>query len=456
MNSSFRFVFVFISFLILFLVRVYALPPSTTNVLLLCDIHFDPLSDKSIVKDLLDADVSEWPTILASADSFKKDLYPSLGHDTNYRLLTSVLSEITSKEPFDFVVICGDYLRHNFAGEFEKIGISPKDFSMFASKTAMFVVQTIQNSVKVPAYFALGNDDSPCNDYGTDIGGPFLGDIASSLQVLSGHPEAAATFEEGGFYELPHPIMTDEQIVVLNSVLWSPLSFSCRSGPRDPGEEEMLWLSSKLQEAKASFHKLILVMHIPPGIDAFSSARAGSGHSPTLFWRETYLKEFQALMHTFGDLVKIVLAGHTHMDEFRVLSDSDRSHAVAFRITPAISPIYRNNPAFSVLTYDRGTGDVTDIDTYYLDICNGIGQRQWKHEYNFADTYGCGVFNARNLLTLAERIIDEPDVRSVFARYYSVLAPLQIDSQNWPVYCGAQTTFTAEDFIKKIASMQNR
>src|ERR1700761_298844 len=106
MNSSFRFVYVFISFLILFLVRLYALPPSTTNVLLLCDIHFDPLADKSIVKDLRDADVSEWPTILASADSFKKDFYPSLGQDTNYRLLTSALSEIASKEPFDFVVIC--------------------------------------------------------------------------------------------------------------------------------------------------------------------------------------------------------------------------------------------------------------------------------------------------------------------------------------------------------------
>lgn len=103
MNSSFRFIFVFIFFLILFFARVYALPPSTTKVLLLCDVHFDPLADKSIVKDLRDADVSEWSTIFASADSFKKDLYPSLGQDTNYRLLTSALSEMTSKEPFDFV-----------------------------------------------------------------------------------------------------------------------------------------------------------------------------------------------------------------------------------------------------------------------------------------------------------------------------------------------------------------
>ena len=155
-------------------------------------------------------------------------------------------------------------------------------------------------------------------------------------------------------------------------------------------------------------------------------------------------------MHTYGYLVKIVLAGHTHTDEFRVLSDSELSHAVAFRITPAISPIYRNNPAFSVLKYNPGSGDVTDIDTYYLDVSNGIiGQRYWKHEYSFADTYGCPLFNPQNLLTLAARILDKPDVRSVFARYYSALAPLQIDSKNWPVYCGAQTIFTAEDFWKQ-------
>jgi sphingomyelin phosphodiesterase acid-like 3 len=307
----------------------------------------------------------------------------------------------------------------------------------------------------IVVYFALGNDDSPCGDYATDVQGLFLRTLADSLQVLRSHPEALGTFRVGGFYELAHPTLSDEEILVLNTILWSPLSFSCRSNAPDPGQTEMQWLEARLHDARTSAKKVILVMHIPPGIDVVASSQAGYGKPATLFWRDIYLDQFQALVRNYGDLVKIGVAGHTHMDEFRVLANADPSKTVAFRITPAISPIYKNNPAFSILKYNIKTGDILDIDTYYLDLAKSVQPQRWNNEYSFSNAYGYLVFNSENLLALAARIRNDSELRDVYDRYYSALAPLQINSENWPFYSCAQTTFTRQDFEKSVESLRN-
>jgi hypothetical protein len=65
-------------------------------------------------------------------------------------------------------------------------------------------------------------DDSPCVDYGLIPGSAFLAALADSLNVLTHNLDAAADFRTAGFYELPHPTLPNEEILVLNSVLWSP------------------------------------------------------------------------------------------------------------------------------------------------------------------------------------------------------------------------------------------
>jgi hypothetical protein len=63
--------------------------------------------------------------------------------------------------------------------------------------------------------------------------------------------------------ELPHPTLPNQEILVLNSVLWSPSYSNCGSDGSDPGTAEIKWLSWKLYEAKILGNKVILVMHIP-------------------------------------------------------------------------------------------------------------------------------------------------------------------------------------------------
>jgi sphingomyelin phosphodiesterase acid-like 3 len=423
----------------------------TGHALLLCDIHFDPLADPAIVKQLIAAPASQWEAIFATS---AQGGYAHSPNDANYPLLKSTLSAAAAQNPFDFVIASGDYLRHDFQSAFVKAGGSPSDFPAFASKAAVFVVNTIQATLGVPVYLALGNGDSPCGDYGLVPGSAFLAALADSLDVLAHNAEAAADFRTAGFYELPHPTLPKEEILVLTSVLWSPRYSNCGSDGSDPGAAEMQWLGWKLYDAKTLGNRVILVMHIPPGIDAYASSRSGDSKFVTQFWRDRYFTQFLELMQSYGDIVEIAFAGHTHMDDFRVLRTSGSTPPIGFRTTPAISPIFGNNPAFSVLNYSVSTGAVSDIATYYLDLMKGGDNPQWALEYCFSTAYGYDTFTAGNLETLAAAIHNNPNVRQIFAGYYAASAPSPITSNNWPFYICTETQFTTTDYSHCVWQVQ--
>jgi sphingomyelin phosphodiesterase acid-like 3 len=427
-------------------------PAPTGNALLLSDLHFDPLADPAIVRQLIDAPVSGWDSIFASS---KQTEYAHTPHDANYPLIKSALSAASTQGAIDFVVTTGDYLRHDFEKAFIQAGGAPSEFTDFATKTALFVVHSLQTTFQVPVYFALGNDDSPCGDYRLDPGSPFLAQLADSLEVLAHHPEAAADFRAAGFYELPHPILPNEEFLVLNTVLWSRNFSNCGSKSGDPGSAEIHWLSWKLYQANALGKKVILVMHIPPGIDSYRSARAGKDKPATEFWQSWYFTQFTELMQRYGSIVQIALAGHTHMDDFRVLNPAGCTFPIAFRITPAVTPIFGNNPAFSILQYQVSTGEISDIATYYLDLANGGADPKWALEYRFSAAYGYNTFSAQTLQSLAAAIHSDPSVRQILARYYAASAQSPITADNWPFYVCSETQFTSTDYGNCVSSTRS-
>jgi len=428
-----------------------AQPPSAAsgNALLISDLHFDPLADPSLVKQLIDAPVCDWETIFSSS---KQTGYAHTPQDANYPLIKSALSAAAAQSPVDFVIGTGDYLRHNFEEAFLKAGGTSDQFTEFATKTALFVVRALQANFRVPVYFALGNDDSACGDYRVDPGGPFLATLADSLEVLKKHPDAAADFRAAGFYELPHPTLVNHEIVVLNTVLWSRSYAICGSDSGDAGQAEMQWLSWQLYRAKISGNKVILMMHIPPGIDSYKSAHTGAGKAATEFWQIKFFTQFLDLMSTYGSIVQIALAGHTHMDDFRVLSPGGSAAPVAFRITPSISPIFGNNPGFSLLQYQVSTGEVTDIATYYLNLAGGRSDPEWALEYRFSNAYGYN-FSTENLQSLATAIHSDPSIRHLFAGFYATCARSPIEPDNWQFYACSETHFTSSDYAGCLSSL---
>src|SRR5271165_7350701 len=82
----------------------------TGRVLLISDIHFDPLADLSILEDLTKNPADQWEGTFTKS---KQNEYARAPADTNYPLLKSALGAAQAHGPYDFVIASGDYLRHN-------------------------------------------------------------------------------------------------------------------------------------------------------------------------------------------------------------------------------------------------------------------------------------------------------------------------------------------------------
>ena len=101
---------------------------------------------------------------------------------------------------------------------------------------------------------------------------------------------------------------------------------------------------------------MILLYHIPPGTDAFATARHDACPvTPVPLLAEPYASELHALMQRYQGTIVANIAGHLHTDAFRILRSGDKPFGFVM-IAPAISPIFGQNPSFRRFTLgDDGT-----------------------------------------------------------------------------------------------------
>src|SRR5665213_1560483 len=118
---------------------------------------------------------------------------------------------------------------------------------------------------------ALGNNDSNCGDYGVTPNSPFLRDVARAWAPLVNRHNAAPhflqTFARDGFYTATLPIR-QTRAVVIDDVFWSP---RYRSGCGPARDASAAALREPDRALPRSAQRSWLFLHIPPGIDAFST-----------------------------------------------------------------------------------------------------------------------------------------------------------------------------------------
>ena len=86
-------------------------------------------------------------------------------------------------------------------------------------------------------------------------------------------------------------------------------------------------------------------------------------------------------------------------------------------ITPRATPAPRN-PSFRIMTYDRDTGDIIDIDQYYMDLTSN--NPTWSLEYRATSSYEIPDLSPGSLDELVNRFSTEGAGSSTdfFDRYY--------------------------------------
>ncbi len=427
---------------------------------MLSDLHFDPFYDPAKLSELHHAPIAEWPAILSKPDSATRvSTFSGLqsacgvrGTDSPWPLVLSALRQAKQQQPAPlFVTVSGDLLAHGFTCKFQRLDPSatPAQTSAFAAKTIAFLAEQLHSAYpSMPIYFALGNNDSGCGDYFETPHSAFLKAAAISLAVNINDPETrasiAASFPRFGDYSvmLPAP-MQSTRLIVLQDIFESAYHRGCNNEPNAaPAAEQIAWLRKQLTEARANGEQVWVMAHIPPGIDVyttyhrylFAPGEACNVKQPQMFLSSNALGETIA---EFGDVVRLAIFAHTHMDEIKLLRNPD-GKAVPVKMVPSISPINGNEPSFMVAQVTPQTATIKDYEVYSAANAQGAN---WGREYRYSDVYQLPDFSAKSVDQLTTTHIDdrsgEEETSRAYERYFlsggGTFAALGLQ-RLWPAY----------------------
>jgi sphingomyelin phosphodiesterase acid-like 3 len=250
----------------------------------------------------------------------------------------------------------------------------------------------------IPLFYAPGNNDPRGGDYH-----PFLDASCETpldlARANSGYPAPNAdtiyTYDNALGYYSARPFK-GLRIIALNSVMFSSSHDSvypdhCISDTLNQDQEssdQLNWLKGELADAKAQNEKVYLIMHIPPGRDAYS----GKSMWKDGRWTDSLL----TYANQYSSTISGLFYGHTHMDEVRRLSvpgDTSLFSVVAIS-APGISPKFKNNPGFKNVHYNTAFEPV-NFETFYTEEVNGVwgvADTSWGNKsYTFKDIYGPGT-----------------------------------------------------------------
>lgn len=419
-------------------------PATHGKFLHLSDIHFDPLflrhtsSDeqvKAFAQKLETTDAAGWEALFKAQGSGK--LSHRSRQDTNYLLLKSALSAANAAGSYDYILYSGDYLAHDFVTT-AYTGQRIADASAFAAKTIEFVNLMIEQEIgNTPIVSALGNNDSGLGDYALQPRGNFLNDLSGKMPIVKDDPVAKKQFEEDGYYTIAHPTVANHDFIALG-IYWTHSSYrNCgtRSAAAD-GDDQLTYLDTALAKSKAAGRNVTLLMHIPPGVDGYSGYAhrkyvLDPDNSPstqdTPMWctADKFEKRFKDAIAKYADIVSVGFAGHTHMDEFRVMAASGKPD-LAVRMSPSVTTYNGNNPSFTVFDYDTATGAPTDYAvTVLTDPDVTPANAAWAQTYRFSAAYGVTGFTPANLSLIADNIRkDTGSARKMFTANYNAGRPL--------------------------------
>ena len=261
------------------------------------------------------------------------------------------------------------------------------------------------------------------------------------------------SFPTGGYYAASAPGTFKHRVVILNTVFFSTdYRNQCGDPKDDPGGDQLRWLAARLEDAANKGDKVWLLYHIPYGIDAYNSVIAPDGNTVekvVSLWKPGYTEKFLALLDQYRDTIQSMLAGHTHMDYFRLGPYGVTGRPSTFLlVTPGISPIFGNNPGLHVLSYDRKAFSLLDYASHRLDLSSG-SSADWREEYRFSRTYRLFPVTGTTLKTLSRSLKEEPHTRATYIDYYNVVgnpAMPQMTEQTWPLYWCAIDYLTASPF----------
>jgi hypothetical protein len=187
-------------------------------------------------------------------------------------------------------------------------------------------------------------------------------------------------------------------------------------------------------------------MHVPPGIYmGGTNDSTGQLSSVAMMWYEDYQDSFLQILAKYPGRISFLLAGHTHMDEYRILSSE---HTV--EITPGISPVFANDPAYKVFTVDTST--FAPVDYQSIKCALAAAPPAFARNYIFTGSYPLASCSTASLIALFPQLASNSALQAFFrAAYFSGSASqIQINAKNWPAYWSCVGNISELSFINGV------
>lgn len=239
-----------------------------------------------------------------------------------------------------------------------------------ANKNRIIVLQTLEQIAKdegVPFIYAPGNNDPEKGRY----------------EEMPTATLCTAAFPLGKAGKL--------KVLALNSVVFTA---EYRRRNKNIAKEQLITalatLDIELGKAVAEGQKVLIMMHIPPGTDAFKGQEMWDSPEKYDMGFVSPQNAFLNIITPYRRTVVGILASHTHMDGLSLLYDRQNKFNNLLISVPGIDPGHGNNPAVKLFTFQPSTFEINDFITFYNNYYPGDSVKPWLNDhYSFRRVFKC-------------------------------------------------------------------
>jgi hypothetical protein len=428
---------------------------STKKIIFLTDIHLDILYDSnSSNNNLIQCKNSKdyLSHFLKTYDYGRYNCNPT------EIILKSALNDMKNKiaSP-DLLILGGDLIAHNLY----KFNISNNSNDKTENKKLYKqTFQKIYDSIRVTfpnvkILSLIGNNDF-YEHYDTPDESTKLEqeEYFKNIFLTNNNNNLATDFNSdfpltiaNGMYYSFYSNDLDTKFIFLNS---NQFSVKNEKFSESDADEQILWLEKELKLSAGINQKVFILMHIPLYPHYFEN-------TVNFMLREAYVKKMEEIGFRYRKNIINYLSGHTHWSKFGVRlnykNENDiKEHFPKFlekkniihpdtKITnnetflsninfPSLTPVYFNNPGYSIISFDRQNRHITNIENHYADLKETLDDKSeyslnleikdlWKFSYNFKNDFNFDKFDSGDFSDFISKRLEDKDTMQKYLLYIS-------------------------------------